>query len=1133
VGADDVTNDALLPWIGAGFLATGAAATDDRAEDAALPFDRRRHGMLLGMGAVALVVETAEAAAERGITPLAEILATRCANSAGHALRLNTDHVAETVDAVVADVERLHGIDRATLADRCLFMSHETYTPARGGSASAEVGALRRAFGDKAAEVLVANTKGFTGHAMGAGLEEAVALNALVRREVPPIPNHREPDPDLGPLNLSRGGRHEIDYVLRLAAGFGSQVVCTVYRRIAGSLDGRIDQARHAAWLSAVTGYQRPVTFVEKRTLRVDEGIPRGSGGREAASAELPPGVEDRSPDTDRPTPRRRLDLGDLGGGFRVWGVVTEQASSRQSAVGSRQSAVGSRQPSGAVVVAHDGSAEAVAVLRGIEAGGAATIALPYAQPDAEGTFVEDAIAARLGPAPLAGRVRGIVNLLGLTAAADPAGVHGRARFLYHVARVVERLSGGPPSGLFLVTATANGGNCGIGAVTLDHAGGQLGASAGAAVGGVTKALAREWSGATVKVIDFAPDAGAGAIAGKLLDEADVSDGLLEIGAGRGGCVTTALSRTVELADPPGLVPESVVLVTGGAGGITAAIAAEIARRHRCRIAVLDIVARPPDGAEHLDLDAERSAIRSRLAATGERVTPARVEGDLAPLRRAKAAAEALAACRAAGAEVHYESCDLAERAAVEAAVGAVRRRFGRIDGVIHGAGTEESRPVSSKTPAGFDRVFRGKALGALHLWEAVRSDAPRFFVVFSSVAGRFGNPGQVDYCAANEVSARLAWHVASSGRGTRALAIDWTGWDGIGMAVAGGMKTLLLERGVDLLPPAIGVPLAVDLIDRGVVGEVVVCGRLGDMANPRIAAADVETGPGPQAPGLGKHAQQPESRIPDSQRRIPGSTVFLSSADEAVVRLTLDPSSQTFLSDHVIEGVPVLPGVVGLELMADAARVVLGHAEPVALGAAFERPVKAHPGRPVVVTARAVRCTGGQSAADCTLESSSVSATGRPIEAVHFRCRFAVPSVGDASPTLGALADLAAHGPDAAEVYRFFFHGPTFRVIERASRIGEGGIVVRAAAPPGGSAPIAGPRLREIALQAGGLWAMCARGVMALPHRIDSAERFETPEPGTPVVARARAIGSRQSAVSGERGVHRFDIDLLGEDGR
>ena len=143
VAADDVTSDNLLGWIGAGFLASGAAATDEVVEDAAVPFDRRRHGMILGMGAAAIVVESAEAARERGLQPICEVLGAVTANSAFHGTRLDVDHIGDVMERLVAQAERARH-RRATRSRReTVFVSHETYTPARGGSAAAEIHALR------------------------------------------------------------------------------------------------------------------------------------------------------------------------------------------------------------------------------------------------------------------------------------------------------------------------------------------------------------------------------------------------------------------------------------------------------------------------------------------------------------------------------------------------------------------------------------------------------------------------------------------------------------------------------------------------------------------------------------------------------------------------------------------------------------------------------------------------------------------------------------------------------------------------------------------------------------------------------------------------------------------------------
>jgi malonyl CoA-acyl carrier protein transacylase len=287
VSADNVTSDNLMEWIGAGFLASGAAATDENPEDAATPFDRRRHGMIAGMGAAALVVESETATRSRGLQPIAELLGSVAANSAFHGTRLDVNHISGVMEQLVTKAEQKHGISRDQLASQTMFMSHETYTPARGGSASAEIHALRSVFGDKADHVVIANTKGFTGHAMAAGIEDVVAIKALETGIVPPVPNYKEVDPELGKLNISTGGGYPVHYALRLGAGFGSQLAMTLTRWMPPpdgqrrnpdqlGFDYRIaDRGRWQDWLAQISGYEHGEVEVVSRRLRIkDQGLP-------------------------------------------------------------------------------------------------------------------------------------------------------------------------------------------------------------------------------------------------------------------------------------------------------------------------------------------------------------------------------------------------------------------------------------------------------------------------------------------------------------------------------------------------------------------------------------------------------------------------------------------------------------------------------------------------------------------------------------------------------------------------------------------------------------------------------------------------------------------------------------------
>src|SRR5690349_14893160 len=189
------------------------------------------------------------------------------------------------MEDLITQAEARHGIRRQEIAPRTVFVSHETYTPARGGRASAEIFALRHVFGEVADRIVIANTKGFTGHAMATGIEDVVAVKALETGCVPPVANFKEVDPELGSLNLSKGGMYPVEYALRLGAGFGSQISMTLVRwvhtqgevhRAPGALGYayRIsDPGVWSSWLSRIAGYPTADLEVVRRTLRVrDQG---------------------------------------------------------------------------------------------------------------------------------------------------------------------------------------------------------------------------------------------------------------------------------------------------------------------------------------------------------------------------------------------------------------------------------------------------------------------------------------------------------------------------------------------------------------------------------------------------------------------------------------------------------------------------------------------------------------------------------------------------------------------------------------------------------------------------------------------------------------------------------------------
>ena len=1467
VSADDITSDHLMGWFGSGFLASGSAATDEIVEDAATPFDRRRHGLIIGMGASAIVLESLESARERGIRPICHVMGSIVANSAYHGTRLDVSHIRHVMEKLISDVEAEWGINRYQIAPETVFVSHETYTPARGGSASAEVFALRHVFKEATDQIVVANTKGATGHPMAVGIEDVVSVKILETGIVPAVPNFKEVDPELGQLNLSKGGHYPVRYALRLGAGFGSQI-CMTLLRWAPTPDGKRqppsalgyryrieDAAAWNNWLKRLTGYESPDLEVVQRTLRAKDqgptvriengmaaapslmakpasphqeipaaaftpaGLPQPKpapvAAHESAAVQAPSpavpqidevqrkvmqiiaektgyptdmldldldleadlGIDtvkqaemfaairaaydiprednlklrdfptlahviqfvyDRRPDlkpaeprpvgsgvqplaaapssvskapavdavqqevlkiiaekTGYPTDMLDLDL-DLEADL---GIDTVKQAEMFAAIRAAYDIprednlklrdfptlahviqfVYDRRPDlkpaepqtiGSGVQSLDAARSSVSEPVALETPAAARTAVTPAEAETDGVKekVLEIIAEKTGyppdmldldldleadlgidtvkqaemfaairaaydiprednlklrdfptlahtiqfvydrkpelrkkpaaaqpepkptqapenasaPKPVVGSIaaadliprrvpvpqlrpalslckptgvalkqgsrvivmpdqggvgkaligkleklgvqvlvidgapdtkflakyienwkaegpiQGVYWLPALDIQTDVSGMtyvqwreatRVRAKLLFTTMQSLDGQMGEP--GSFLISATRLGGLHGYDAAgACDPLGG--------AVTGFTKAFKRERSQATVKVIDFEPSRKTSSLADHLLEETLRDPGAVEIGYRDGQRWTVGLNeQKIGHGRPLPLNKETVFVITGAAGSIVSAITADLAAASGGTFYLLDLTPQPDEhnnDLARLETDKEnlKREIFERLKFQGERATPVMVDREIAALDRSRAALDAIQAVRKAGGVAHYYSLDLTDNAAVARVVKEIATRHGRIDVLMHAAGLEISRTIADKKPAEFDLVFDVKSDGWFNLVSSIGNMPVGAAVVFSSVAGRFGNSGQTDYSSANDLLCKCISNFRSSRPETQGIAIDWTAWSGIGMATRGSIPAIMKQAGIDMLPPEAGIPIVRRELLAGTRGELVIGQRLGILVKEFDPQGGLETGGGAL------------------EAAVKRSGIMVGKVDEMglysglTVETTLDPAKQPFLFDHQINMTPVLPGVMGLEAMAETAKLLFPDRYVGAIeNVSFLTPFKFYRSQP-----RDLRICADFSVekddiiANCRLVGSRVlHGQSEPEMTTHFAGQVRLVLQQPQAAREEAISRRVKGAKvDASDIYKVYFHGPAYQVIESAWRAGEHIIASFAKNLPANHEPsdlplIASPRFVELCFQTASLAGLAIQSQLGLPYSFSELKLLSMPE--------------------------------------
>lgn len=601
------------------------------------------------------------------------------------------------------------------------------------------------------------------------------------------------------------------------------------------------------------------------------------------------------------------------------------------------------------------------------------------------------------------------------------------------------------------------------------------------ALAGLLKTVQLEWSAVRVKAVDLDPREPADALAAHLLTELLSSDDQVEVGYRDDErwtleLVASPLTEQVEIH----IESDWVLLVTGGARGITADAALEMAMRARPTLVLAGRSPLPPsvelaDTAGLRSAQELKAALIGHLRGRGEPVSPAQVEKAYQQILNEREIRENLRALEQAGARVHYHQVDVRDAAAFGTLIDDIYRSFGRLDGVIHGAGIIEDKLVKDKPIDSFDRVLSTKVDSAFVLSQRLQPASLRFLVFFSSVSGRFGNRGQADYAAANEVLNKLAVHLDQRWS-ARVVAINWGPWEKRGMVSAELLKAFT-QRGVTLIPPALGRRKLLDEICFGCKGaaEVIIGGAAGLSSDPPAPAKACH----PLLEGL----------------------ALTPVANGVEVIRTIDPAHDLYLRDHRIDGKPVFPFAMAMELMAEVVQQAWPDLQVVGLRdmRLFKGLVLEHGPKQVRIVARVqTDPPNDRVGADVNVEIIDVVQSG-------LRYYRATVELADQAPEPPAHEDVFTTTLQSFPLSRddaydqWLFHGPIFAGIVAVEGIADQGIsATLAASSPQECLPSAGtgqwlidPVVFDSGLQLVILWARAQIDMTPLPARFRRYQCF------------------------------------------
>lgn len=593
-----------------------------------------------------------------------------------------------------------------------------------------------------------------------------------------------------------------------------------------------------------------------------------------------------------------------------------------------------------------------------------------------------------------------------------------------------------------------------------------------------------------------------------------------------------AIQKPAESHRRQPISPGGVWVCTGGARGVTAHTARELGRRFGARLHLLGKSPQPQISEEWQDLTAKQ------LRQLQEQVMrQARTDGQ-SPIQAWRNTEKALEIDRtlrtlsADGIAATYHQCDVADGEALQEVLERIRRSDGPIEGILHGAGVGQDARFEHKRPEKVEQCIAAKVDGAVALMDLTRDDPLKYFVAFGSISGRFGANGHTDYSLANDMLAKLVGCYRAQRPEVAAVAFHWHAWGDVGMAARPDTRLALEMIDMDFMPAAEGVEHLIAELEIGAPeAEVLITDEKYHRAYypeetlARETTTEVPPRPRPPLLHAGRSRQQGEWQVTE---------------------LELDPLAEPFLREHRLDDKPLLPVVVGLELLSEAAAQLADASRVAALfnvQAAKALRFVTDQAQTVRVRARRNR----DSSVHCELTADIRTRDGRLVESDRVYLKADVqleplqgPGVYTGNGVDGSLLPHAAGEKDAWQSVHYeprgsrFYLGPPLRCL-RGIRVDGDTAWGKIAAPAlielaGARRSVSGWFVPSAALDA----CLYATGILAwqsiepgsaLPVEIGRLRLGRLPHPGEACVVRSTIKRQEQRRAW-------FDFTLVGDNG-